>query len=665
MTTQTRAGLDYRADINGLRALAVISVLLFHAGFSAFHGGFIGVDVFFVISGYLITKIILRDLETDRFSVVAFYERRARRIIPALMVTVALTFAGAYLLQTPRKFEPFGRSVAAVSMFGSNVLFWFERGYFDSSDKPLLHTWSLGVEEQFYLAFPLLLMAIRRFFAARFVLCIALLAAASFIASLVGSRYAPESAFYLVHMRAWELLLGSILACDVLPQGNTSSRNLLALLGAALFAGGLFLIGPATPFPGFAALLPTVGAACLIHAGAGGRTVITGILSARPVVFIGLISYSLYLLHWPLFVFARQFAIVELDIWEVIGLLLMTILLATLSWWLVEQPFRSKAKVSRRLLFALTGAAVAIAVIAGGTVDVLDGMPARGQVFALAGDTPRDSTLRRDLRMCDWSEAEPTLSRCPIGQKGGEPSFVLWGDSHALVLQTAVDISASQHGATGLQVFQMGCAPLAGVGRMHYPTCISFNDFLLTELPAHPKIRTVILAARWSMAADGRHYKTEPGQFAQLFEGSQRDTSAGNRRLFEAGLTRTVRQLLALGRRVVLVEPIPEIGYDVPASYVAAWKRGRDLTSIIAPSRAEYDERNQVVQTLFEALSKEPGVQIVRVADRLCGTGICRVLDPDSGQVLYLDDNHLSVVASRSLSPAFDELFEQDLKQLR
>ncbi len=188
---------------------------------------------------------------------------------------------------------------------------------------------------------------------------------------------------------------------------------------------------------------------------------------------------------------------------------------------------------------------------------------------------------------------------------------------------------------------------------------------MISELAARPRIRTVILAARWSMAADGRRYKREPGESAQLFEGPQRDTSAGNRRLFEAGLTRTVRQLLALGRRVGLVEQIPEIGYDVPAAYVAASKTGRDLTSLIAPSRREYDERNQPVQSLFEALAKERGVQIIRVAERLCGTGVCRVLDPDSGRVLYLDDNHLSVFASRSLSPAFDELFEQDLKQLR
>ncbi len=247
MTTQARTGLDYRADIDGLRALAVIPVLLFHAGFSAFQGGFIGVDVFFVISGYLITKIILRDLEGNRFSVIAFYERRARRIIPALMVTVALSFVAAYLLQTPREFEDFGQSVAAVSLFGSNVLFWRERGYFDSSDKPLLHTWSLGVEEQFYLAFPLLLMAIRWLFGVRFVLCLWLLAAASFVASLIGSRYAPESAFYLVHMRAWELLLGAILACDVLPAANALSRNVLAVLGVSLFVGGLLLIGPRHP----------------------------------------------------------------------------------------------------------------------------------------------------------------------------------------------------------------------------------------------------------------------------------------------------------------------------------------------------------------------------------------------------------------------------------
>ena len=660
MATQPRIGPDYRPDINGLRAIAVISVLLFHAGFSAFHGGFIGVDVFFVISGYLITKIILRDLEVGRFSVIAFYERRARRILPALMVTIALSFVGAYLLQTPRNFEDFGQSVTAVSLFGSNVLFWLESGYFDSAGKPLLHTWSLGVEEQFYLGFPLLLMALRRLFGARFVPCLWLFAAASFIASLVGSTYASESAFYLVHTRAWELLVGSILACGALPAGNASWRNLLAILGGVLFAAGLVVIGPATPFPGFAALLPTIGTACLIHAGGTGRTAVSGILSARPMVFIGLISYSLYLLHWPLFVFARQLAIFELNTWQVIGLLLLAILLATLSWLKVEQPFRSKAVASRSRLFTLAGVTIAVAVAAGATVDVLDGIPERGPAFVLAGDTPPDSRLRLRQRTCRWVEAHPTMDKCPIGQAGGEPSFVLWGDSHALTLQTAVDVSASRHGATGLQVFAQACAPLAGIGRKDFPNCQPFYDFMIGELAARTKIRTVILAARWAMVADGQPYKSEPGKVVELFEGPQHDTGAGNRRLFEAGLTRTVRQLLALGRRVALVEPIPDIGYFVPEASVVASRTGRDLTSLIAPSRKEHDERNRAVWPLFQTLAEAPGVRIIHIAERLCGTGVCRVLDADSGRVLYLDTNHLSVLGSRNLSAAFDELFEQD-----
>jgi peptidoglycan/LPS O-acetylase OafA/YrhL len=338
---RSRPALGYRADIDGLRAVAVVPVLLFHAGFPAFGGGFVGVDVFLVISGYLITANILGHSDGGRFSVIDFYARRIRRIFPALFAMLLGTAAIGLLVLLPGDLADLGREVSAATAFASNVLYWRETGYFEATagQKLLLHTWSLAVEEQFYVAFPLLMYLAARADISR-VLVIAGALALSFALALWGVRHEPAATFYLAPTRAWELLLGALLAAGAIPApARRRVRDGLSLLGLGLIAWGVLAFSPRTPFPGASALVPCLGAALVIHAGAGGRSLGGRLLGSPATVFVGLISYSLYLWHWPLLVLAKYYAVRELTGAEVLAVLLLSVLVATVSWRFVERPF--------------------------------------------------------------------------------------------------------------------------------------------------------------------------------------------------------------------------------------------------------------------------------------------------------------------------------------
>ncbi|WP_290842792.1 acyltransferase [Henriciella sp.] len=298
--------MKYRAEIDGLRAVAVIPVILFHAGFEVFSGGYVGVDVFFVISGYLITTILINEIENQKFSLVGFYERRARRILPALFFVMLVCIPFAWLWMLPSQLKDFSQSLIAVSFFGSNIFFWQESGYFAAAaeEKPLLHTWTLAVEEQYYIFFPLFLFFAWRFGKGRVFWMIVILAACSLLLSEWGWRNAPTANFYLAPTRAWELFAGSIAAFIVNKRGIQTS-NFLSTIGFGAILLSIFLYDQNTPFPSVYALLP-VGGTFLVVMSAGKETIVAKLLSIRILVGVGLISYSAYLWHQPLFAFARS-----------------------------------------------------------------------------------------------------------------------------------------------------------------------------------------------------------------------------------------------------------------------------------------------------------------------------------------------------------------------
>ncbi|RLJ36203.1 peptidoglycan/LPS O-acetylase OafA/YrhL [Litoreibacter meonggei] len=424
--------MRYRPEIDGLRAVAVVPVILFHAGLGLFAGGFVGVDIFFVISGYLITSIILADLARGQFSILTFYERRARRILPALFTVLICCLPFAWMWMLPSQLKDFGQGLVAVSVFASNILFYRQSGYFEpaAEENPLLHTWSLAVEEQYYVVFPILLVLLWPLKARRVGLIIMGLAAISLVLSDWASRVHPSGNFYLAPTRAWELLAGSLCAFAQSSYGQKTHEG-LAILGTGLIGISIFAFDETTPFPSFYALLPVGGTALIILFAAQG-TLVAKALSLRPVLGLGLISYSAYLWHQPLLAFARIKAIFEPHPWVIALLVLASFSLAYLSWRFVEAPFRKKPAplLDRRGVFTVSALALSALIGLGLAIHVKDGLPsrsvallqkplidparARDRSYALLRDTGQEETRLRDF----------------LAQGSGARVLIL-GDSHS------------------------------------------------------------------------------------------------------------------------------------------------------------------------------------------------------------------------------------------
>ena len=369
--------MKYRPEIDGLRALAVIPVIFFHAGFSIFAGGYVGVDIFFVISGYLITSIILSELSQGRFSIINFYERRARRILPALFFMMFWCIPFSWFLLSPIDLKDFGQSLIAVSTFLSNILFWQESGYFETASelKPLLHTWSLAIEEQYYIIFPLFLMFGWNFGIKRILIFLSLIFLSSFIASEWGAYNYPNATFFLLPTRGWELLVGVFTAFYLKYNHHFKSlffNQLLSIIGFIIIIFSIIYFDKSTPFPGLSALLPTIGTAFLILS-AVKKTIIHKLLSFTPIVGIGLISYSAYLWHQPFIAFAHHYYFEEISNKIILVLCFLSFLMAWFSWRFVENPFRDKNKFSRSFIFKFAFSGIIFFSAVGIWINYIDG----------------------------------------------------------------------------------------------------------------------------------------------------------------------------------------------------------------------------------------------------------------------------------------------------
>jgi peptidoglycan/LPS O-acetylase OafA/YrhL len=424
------SSLTYRREVDGVRALAVVPVILFHAGFEACSGGYVGVDVFFVISGYLITSLILADLNSGSFSLARFYERRARRILPALFLVMAVTFVVAWIVLLPEPMEEFSRSLVGVATFASNVLFWSEAGYFHTANelKPLLHTWSLAVEEQFYLVFPLLLLFGWRFGRRSIVATLAAIFIASLTFAHVVSRSTPEPAFFLLPGRIWELAMGALIAFYLADRRHASHpralAELLAASGLCLIAYAIFTFDELTPFPSLYALIPTVGTALLLVF-ADSQTRVGKFLGSRILVGVGLISYSAYLWHQPMFAIFRHHATTEPGKLLMIALTVASLGLAWLSWRFVEQPFRGRTLVEKRsTVFALAGAASMVFVLVGIGGHLSHGFEARYRYVADAFDGYELNN--RKLRIESWAVMHELLDVTSYNVSNNASDLRLW-----------------------------------------------------------------------------------------------------------------------------------------------------------------------------------------------------------------------------------------------
>lgn len=635
----------YRPDIDGLRALAVALVVLFHMQLPPFAGGFVGVDVFFVISGYLITGIVASQIDRGSFSLRSFYESRLRRIVPALAVMVLVTFvvcaALGICVDDPQGLR---RSARAALMFHANVHFHGATGYFDipAHAQVFLHTWSLGVEAQFYLLYPLLVVGVHRWWPRRLAAVLLAGAVASFALCLATMRTDPAGAFFLLPSRAWELLLGGALAATGwTPSTQAGKRALvaggLAAIGATALSYGS-LVHPA--FPGFAALPPVLGAAACIAGGAGlvDRGRVLRLLVHPAVLLVGQASYSIYLWHWPALVVTRR---VSFDPQLTPSALAIALVIggvaAVASWQLVETPAR------RRL--AGLAAPLQYAVVAGGLVMAwLPSQVLRTQVFL----TDRQAALAAGAAD-RIAPARGTL----IGAPGVPPRFLLLGDSHAEAVSAAFARAATAAGVAG-RVFPTAVLVNAHRARAHDRRVEQEAD--LRRLVAADRYEAVYIVKRWTLDIEG-YLPAESTDPALDEVGLVHD--AGGARLvgppaLEAALHDTVTFLQQHGVRTIhLVLPIPECSRNIPqaASFLSLFHDEDEIAARLGVTEAEYRARHATSLRILEGVAAaHEGVELVdpwTVLGRPGGRS--RVLD--AGRCLYYDDDHLSIAGSLTLLP--------------
>ena len=503
-------GLKYRPDIDGLRAVAVLSVVCCHLNF-LFHGGFVGVDIFFTISGFLIGSIILSETASGAFTFTGFYARRIRRIFPALFVMMLVSFIGAYYALLPMELMDFARSMAAAAGSFSNIYFWSKSGYFSQLglSTPLLHTWSLGVEEQFYLALPIVLVMLRCFAARRIHSGIYAIAAVSFGLSIYGTRRYPIATFYMPHTRAWELLMGVMLALENFPRiQRPAVRNIAGIAGGLLIAVAVCFYREWTPYPGLAALAPCGGAALLIAAGQTGPNVLGRILSLTPIKFIGRMSYSLYLWHWPVIACAGY----GLNIASGLGrhqnqaaMLALSFALGVMSWRFVEVPFRSGRWVANARITFSGAAALLLTVIAlSGSIIFWRGAPWRfsPREVNLASYIYEDRSDPRSLMrygVCfvasdNASARDFSVSKC-LPEKPGQPKVLVFGDSHAAAMWFG--LNDVLQGVNVMQATAARCIPVVHQPPRQDPECTQLMDYILTQYLMQHKVDAVLLQAHW------------------------------------------------------------------------------------------------------------------------------------------------------------------------
>jgi peptidoglycan/LPS O-acetylase OafA/YrhL len=654
---------DYRADIDGLRALAILPVIFFHAGLGALSGGFVGVDIFFVISGYLITVIILQNQKHGFSSILQFYERRLRRIVPALMTVVLSCCIAAWVLLPPDQMTAFGKTVLSLPVFGSNILFWKQSGYFEAPAQtvPLLHTWSLAVEEQFYAVFPIGILLIRRFGGSRYSFWLGLVATISLGISIWGVEHRPTATFYLAPTRAWELLLGSLIALGAFPKlKNRTIRDGLSIIALGLIVWPTLAYSDATRFPGLAALPPTIGAAILIHAGTCGDSVIKRVLGWKPLVGVGLISYSLYLWHWPLIVFAQQvspFPLGEAEKWT---LLVLAAVLASLTWAFIEIPFRRKAVLSRRGPL-MSAAGVSACCLAGFSILVIrwEGIPQRIDAAI------RPTVLANIAIKTTWAYPneckanyrrklgpQDSITYCPIG--GAGPSTVLfWGDSQVEQLFPLLSNLAKDGSFPGKKIMAVtsgGCLPVVGLNRLDAGfDCDGFNRRVI-DRAVQPDIDTVVLGSApysWSGLC-----KTESGC-----------SGFNNRHEFLDFLGRNLRnelkQLAGSGKKLVILKPFPAYPVSIPEYLNKQIMFGRE--PMLRLTRREHLRSVADFASVWQDAAGAVNATVVDPSAVLCPSNEC--VYRRGFVALYIDGGHFGADLAESLRPVLLAALENNQSQ--
>lgn len=658
--------MAYRSDIDGLRAVAVLLVVMFHIDMPWVTGGFVGVDVFFVISGFLITSIIKGDIQGEGFSLLRFYDRRVRRIFPALVAVYLFCVLVSFALLVPSDMRRLGFSLMASAAFASNFLFAFEAGYFDVSsiDKPLLHTWSLSVEEQFYIFWPLILVTAFRFWNARglFWLMVAgILGSLAFAEWKLGSDRA--AAFYLMPARAWELGLGGLLAfrqCDLTRAPRLC--DLLSLAGLVLILWSALTLTNFSDFPGLNAAPACLGTALLIVSGADKQGIANRFLSLRPLVFVGLISYSLYLWHWPLIVFLRYYLNRELDLFEAVVVVAASFAVAVLSYRIIEAPFRRPAgqphraevPAGRRAIRTIGVGLLAAMVCAFlGSEMVPDGWAWRLPKAAVAVDaiSARVNPIREDCHGISRIPAETDY--CTIGQSRSDGGYdvVVVGDSHADHFVPGFDNLLRAQGFSGRQLTTSSCPPLYGMRLFNRPgrqACEDFMPAVRRFLDAHDEVQLVVLAARWALYSETTWLKREPYSRKFLVDGQGRIfTRENSRRVMKKTLKETVDSLTSRGIRVLLMAQVPPLSAPRARCVIhAIWYDGEE-ERCYEPAAAALQRTRFASEVIAGIAAADDRVEAFFPAEIICTEALCIPALDDV--FLYRDDDHLNPTGAERL----------------
>lgn len=639
MSNPTLRSHDYRPEVDGLRALAVLPVLIYHlSGGGYLAGGFLGVDVFFVISGYLITRILVRDLAGGtRHPLRAFWGRRIRRIFPLVGVVVLSTTIAAWFLLAPKALREYIGSGFAATFSYSNLFFWSEDAYISeaSTTKPLLHTWSLAVEEQFYIVYPILLLLAMRYLrkpaAALWAVLVLSLAASVWVSSFDGSFN-----FYSFTSRGWELAAGALVALAA-----KKSNAKLAALGLLLIIAGYLFVQDSFwhPSPTWTAL-PVVGAALVIHY-ASTENAIGRMLAWRPLVAIGLISFGIYLWHWPMVAFFN-YANVS-GAWVTVTELVAPVALATTTYFLIEKPFRNRKRAPTKLFIA--SMAILLVAILGSLIFT----SANASTSVRLGEKASlyETFERSDLGATCGAVDDAALYEqgfCQIGDETKDPDFVLFGDSHTLSLLNEFDLQAKDNGRAGLFAYQPGCAPLLGVyvdrNAEQKDRCHSWNQRVSAELRSG-KFRSLYLVARWNFYFDD----TPTVRLAKTPDGFASDSREQLRDALEA----TLSEYSPLVSEIMLFEDTPPQAQKPEVLY----KDSKGLAAL-ATKTSDYQTRNAKFRAILAELRLPDNVQVFDPQPYLCNGQVCPI--GTETQSFYFDDDHLSMVGAARLAEPISEL---------
>jgi peptidoglycan/LPS O-acetylase OafA/YrhL len=639
---------QYRADIDGLRALAVLSVLLFHAFPNWLKGGFVGVDIFFVISGYLISGIIFTQLDSKSFSFLRFYARRARRIFPALIIVLVSCLVYGWYQLIPSEYEKLGKHAAGGAAFISNIILSRDVGYFDtlSESKPLLHLWSLGIEEQFYIFWPVLIFLFyqkaKYFFVTVFAIFLV-----SFVINITYIKENPTAVFYLPQYRVWELMIGAMLAFiharknlptyanNKYERFNFIRPNTRALIGFLLLVVPIEIISTDKEFPGWWALLPTLGTFLVLSNDQGGL-INRNILSSRWLIFIGKISYPLYLWHWPLLTFVRvRNNFEQITFAETISTLVLSFILAILTYLFVEKPIRfSKVNLINIKYVVVT---MFVVFVLGILLALKNGIPERypESVRDIASYKFMYSDYRRgECLLNENQDFNDFATSCLEHIKSERKLVFLWGDSHAASMYPGLSKISNEASSKYrlAQYTSSGCPPFLDYSSSGRMNCKKNNDYILNKI-REVKPHVVILSGYWSS-----------------HNGSKDSSIKAKDRLIE-----TIGALKLAGvKKIIVIGQLPSWKLDVPKIILKAWHASGNVPSMTS---SFLDVSSKKVDESIKTLSAIDGVEVLSPIDALCNESGCRVtiIENNKLQPIQWDFTHLSSAGSRWLFKYYRE----------